>query len=388
MGSEELKGDERLRAAAELLRQSHIGPQFHGFVEGHDIAAGTTDVVVTDGFTGNVALKTGEGALKLVGELLRPGVHLERGGAAGYLLARPGLERLREWLDPRRYNGAMMLGLNGVVVKSHGGTDAEGFAHAVDVAMDMVTHRFNDRIRDGLWRNSTWRAPRCACRHAGGSPADGGGIRAVSARCWRGSAPTCPSAWSATTSSRARWTPRTPGSPSAPASAAPPGRGARDRRLHGRAAARAALEQAGVSAAEVDLVVLATSTPDQAFPATAVRVQAALGIQAASASTSRRRAAASSTRSRSPTPSMPLGHGRAALVIGSEVYSRILDWTDRGTCVLFGDGAGAVLLRGSPGPAAGEGRGILSTHLHAEGRHGDILYVDGAVGRPERPGTW
>ncbi|HEY0420811.1 MAG TPA: hypothetical protein VGC80_14940, partial [Acetobacteraceae bacterium] len=70
----------------------------------------------------------------------------------GYLLARPGLERLREWLDPRRYNGAVMLGLNGVVVKSHGGADAQGFAHAVDVAMDMVVHRFNDGIRDGLAR--------------------------------------------------------------------------------------------------------------------------------------------------------------------------------------------------------------------------------------------
>ena len=73
----------------------------------------------------------------------------------GDLLARPALDRLREWMDPRRYNGAILLGLNGVVVKSHGGTDALGFAHAVDVAMDMVTHGFNDRIREGLARLST-----------------------------------------------------------------------------------------------------------------------------------------------------------------------------------------------------------------------------------------
>ncbi len=152
VGSEELKGDERLRVASELLRASHVGPQFRGFVEGHDIAAGTTDVVVTDGFTGNIALKTGEGALRLVGDLLKQVFTSSLGGKLGYLLARPGLERLREWLDPRRYNGAMMLGLNGVVVKSHGGTDAEGFAHAVDVAMDLVTHRFNERIRDALSR--------------------------------------------------------------------------------------------------------------------------------------------------------------------------------------------------------------------------------------------
>jgi glycerol-3-phosphate acyltransferase PlsX len=152
VGSEELKGDDTVREAAEILRASHIAPQFHGFVEGHDIAAGTVDVVVTDGFTGNVALKTGEGALKLIGEFLRQVFSGSIAGKIAYLLVRPGLDRLREWLDPRRYNGAVMVGLNGVVVKSHGGTDAQGFAHAVDVAMDMVTHRFNDRIREDLAR--------------------------------------------------------------------------------------------------------------------------------------------------------------------------------------------------------------------------------------------
>ena len=152
VGSEELKGDDRVRQAAEILKSSHIAPQFHGFVEGHDIGAGTTDVIVTDGFTGNVALKTGEGALKLVGDLLKQIFRSSLAARLAYLLARPGLDRMRLWLDPRRYNGAVMLGLNGVVVKSHGGADAEGFAHALDVAMDMVAHRFNERIRDGLGR--------------------------------------------------------------------------------------------------------------------------------------------------------------------------------------------------------------------------------------------
>jgi glycerol-3-phosphate acyltransferase PlsX len=150
VGTEELKGDDRLRGAADVLRASHLASAYHGFVEGHDIAAGTTDVIVTDGFTGNIALKTGEGALKLMGQLLRQVFSAGIASRIGYLLARPGLDRLREWLDPRRYNGAVMLGLSGVVVKSHGGTDALGFAHAVDVAMDMVVHRFNDRIREGL----------------------------------------------------------------------------------------------------------------------------------------------------------------------------------------------------------------------------------------------
>ncbi len=150
IGSEELKGDDRVRQAAEVLRASHIGPQFHGFVEGDDIAGGTTDVVVTDGFTGNVALKMGEGALKLVFTLLKQVFSSSLAGRLAYVLARPGLERLREWVDPRRYNGAIMLGLNGVVVKSHGGTDAEQFAYATDVAIDMVVHKFNEHIRDGL----------------------------------------------------------------------------------------------------------------------------------------------------------------------------------------------------------------------------------------------
>ena len=151
VGSEELKGDDRVRQAADVLR-ADPGTNFYGFVEGHDIAAGTVDVVVTDGFTGNVALKTGEGALKLMRGLLKQVFTSSVPARLGYLLARPALDRLREWMDPRRYNGAILLGLNGVVVKSHGGTDAMGFAHAVDVAMDMVTHGFTQQIHTGLAR--------------------------------------------------------------------------------------------------------------------------------------------------------------------------------------------------------------------------------------------
>ncbi len=150
VGSEEQKGVESLRQAAEILRNGHLAGQFAGFVEGHDIAAGTTDIVVSDGFSGNVALKTGEGALRLMADLLRQVFRTDLASRLGYLLARPGLERLREWLDPRRYNGAVLLGLNGVVVKSHGGTDEEGFAAAVSVAADMIDHRFDRLIRAGL----------------------------------------------------------------------------------------------------------------------------------------------------------------------------------------------------------------------------------------------
>jgi glycerol-3-phosphate acyltransferase PlsX len=147
IGSEDGKGHEILNAASQILRDSPIAKQFYGFVEGHDIAGGTVDVVVTDGFTGNVALKTGEGALKLVGDLLKRVFTAGPMARLGYVLARGGLKRLKEWLDPRKYNGAVLLGLNGVVVKSHGGADAEGFAHAVDVAMDMINNDFNNKIK-------------------------------------------------------------------------------------------------------------------------------------------------------------------------------------------------------------------------------------------------
>ena len=150
IGSEEGKGDETLRQAAAALRESPIGAQFHGFVEGHDIAGGTVNVIVTDGFTGNVALKTGEGALRFVGGLIRKVFEAGPLAKMGYLFARGSLRRLKETLDPRRYNGAVLLGLNGVVVKSHGGTDALGFAHAVDVALDMTANDFNSRIAEGL----------------------------------------------------------------------------------------------------------------------------------------------------------------------------------------------------------------------------------------------
>jgi len=146
-------------------------------------------------------------------------------------------------------------------------------------------------------------------------------------------------------------------------------------------AAEAALADAGASAADVDAVILATATPDQAFPATATRVQAALGCGGFAFDVSA--ACSGFVYALSIADALiRCGQARGALVIGSEVYSRILNWQDRGTCVLFGDGAGAVLLRA----AAPGGPGILSTHLHSDGKLGDILYVDGAVGRPDKPG--
>ena len=150
-------------------------------------------------------------------------------------------------------------------------------------------------------------------------------------------------------------------------------------------AARVALADAGIDGDAVDAIILATATPDQAFPATAVRVQAAIGAKGFAFDLS---AACSGFIYALTTADalIRVGQARNVLVIGAEVYSRIMNWEDRGTCVLFGDGAGAVLLQSGTGTGGQADRGILSAHMHAQGDLGDILYVDGAVGQPDRPG--
>jgi len=150
IGSEELKGGESVREAHQRLRDGVPGLTYFGFVEGTDIGKGTVDVVVTDGFTGNVALKTAEGTAKLYSGFLRSAFKSSLLARLGYLLARPALEQMRHRLDPRRYNGAMLLGLNGIVVKSHGSSDEIGFANAIGVAHDLCVNGFLPRIREEL----------------------------------------------------------------------------------------------------------------------------------------------------------------------------------------------------------------------------------------------
>ena len=142
VGSEEQKGHEELRQAAAMLREGKHPLEFHGFIEGDDIAKGTVDVVVADGFSGNVALKTAEGTARLVTEFLRHTFKSSILAMIGYIFSRHALRKLRARLDPRRYNGAVFLGVNGIVVKSHGGSDALGFATAIGVAIDMVQYGF------------------------------------------------------------------------------------------------------------------------------------------------------------------------------------------------------------------------------------------------------
>src|SRR6202142_2470482 len=142
-------------------------------------------------------------------------------------------------------------------------------------------------------------------------------------------------------------------------------------------AARRALQRAGMSGSDLDLIVLATATPDHTFPATATKVQAQLGMTRGAAFDVQAVCTGFIYALATADSLIRTGQARTALVIGAETFSRILDWQDRGTCVLFGDGAGAVVLRGVPSNGSVAERGVLSTHLHTDGRHHDLLYVDG-----------
>ncbi|MCH7929367.1 MAG: phosphate acyltransferase PlsX [Proteobacteria bacterium] len=146
VGIEMVKGNDTVRTAAKLLQAGNLPITFYGFVEGDDITAGTVDVVVTDGFTGNVALKTAEGTARLCSQFLRTAFKQSLWSRIGYVFARRAILSLREQLDPRSHNGGTFLGLNGVVVKSHGSTDVLGFANAIDFAVDIAKEGFNDKV--------------------------------------------------------------------------------------------------------------------------------------------------------------------------------------------------------------------------------------------------
>jgi glycerol-3-phosphate acyltransferase PlsX len=150
IGMEEMKGHDEIRAAAAILKETPIPGRFLGYMEADDIPTGRADVVVTDGFTGNIALKTAEGTAKLCASFLKQAVQSSWIAKIGALLASAALKSMKNRMDPRAYNGAMLLGLQGICVKSHGGTDARGFANAINVAVQLVEHKLNDTIKDEL----------------------------------------------------------------------------------------------------------------------------------------------------------------------------------------------------------------------------------------------
>ncbi len=152
VGAEELKGHESVKRASQVLRETPLPLEFAGFVEGDGIGKGVADVIVTDGFTGNVALKTAEGIAQLAFGMLKKAFEHSALTRMGYVLAKPGLRVMRDHLDPSNHNGAVLIGLNGLVVKSHGSATAAGFATAIGVAANMVRDQLCDKISEDLKR--------------------------------------------------------------------------------------------------------------------------------------------------------------------------------------------------------------------------------------------
>jgi len=153
IGVEEVKGLEQVREAGRILREKQLpNLDYVGFVEGDDIGLGKVDVVVTEGFAGNIALKSAEGTARQIGAYLRDAMTSSIAARIGYLFARSAFAQLRERMDPRRVNGGVFLGLNGIVIKSHGGTDAQGFAAAIELGYGIVRDELLAKITAALGR--------------------------------------------------------------------------------------------------------------------------------------------------------------------------------------------------------------------------------------------
>ena len=148
VGAEDLKGHELIRTAARVLREADPDMAFKGFVEGNDISKGTVDVVVTDGFSGNIALKSAEGAARLVGRWVKEALTGTINAKFGALFMAPGLRKLKERIDPSSNNGGVFLGVNGIVVKSHGGADARGVASAINMAAGLASQPFREEVAE------------------------------------------------------------------------------------------------------------------------------------------------------------------------------------------------------------------------------------------------
>jgi glycerol-3-phosphate acyltransferase PlsX len=163
VGVEEIKGIEGVKAAGRVLRETALpNMRYHGFVEGDDLGKGTVDVIVTEGFAGNIALKTAEGTAKQIGQYMRDAINHSWMSRLGYFLARDAFRALAEKMDPGRVNGGVFVGLDGVVIKSHGGADAESYAGAIEVGYDMVRQELLGKIREMIAQANEARAPAAA----------------------------------------------------------------------------------------------------------------------------------------------------------------------------------------------------------------------------------
>eukprot|EP01036_Dinobryon_divergens_P052075 gene52075-69679_t len=262
-----MKGhDEVKEAAAMLAKASGEGFVYHGFVEGDDIGKGTVDVVVTEGFTGNIALKTAEGTARQVGTYLRNALKADIFSMLGAMLAGKALNAIRRKLDPRNINGGVFLGLNGIVIKSHGGTDEVGFKSALGLAYEMARSRLIDKISEGMQRFPAFPERgetrvsdlRSIVRGVGGYLPD----RIVTN-----------DELAKTIDTSDEWIQQRVGIKQRHIAAE--GEFTSDPAVH---AARRALDNARLSPDDIDLIIVGTTTPDYTYPATATLVQNKLGM--------------------------------------------------------------------------------------------------------------
>jgi len=377
IGVEEVKGLEPVREAGRILREAKLPDlDYVGFIEGTSIGEGVVDVVVSEGFAGNIAIKAAEGTARQFASYLRNAMQRTLMARLGYLLAR----RVRL---AARQDGSAQGERRGLPRSQR------------DRHQEPRRHRRRG-VRGG---------GRARLRHGAPRPArqDQGNARSLRAR--RGPRPGrrrgrtvtvlrsvvlgCGSYLpqrvlsnqdlAKTVDTSDEWIVQRTGIRERHIAA--PGEHTSDLAL---AAARAALADAAIDAQSIDLIVLATSTPDNTFPATAVSVQAGLGLTQGAAFDLQAVCSGFVYALATVDGLLRAGTFKRALVIGAETFSRILDWNDRGTCVLFGDGAGALVLEAQPQPGTRADRGILTSHLRSDGRHKMKLYVDGG---PSSTGT-
>ena len=318
-------------------------------------------------------------------------------GRLAYLLLRgtPGFVGMRTKMDVRNVNGGVFLGLEGIVIKSHGGTDAVGMARAIDLGYAMVRDELLGKIprhaRAGLGRPAHQRA-------CGPFPSAGprghqdkrhvtdklsGPLRSVVV----GVGSFLPANVVTNKQLEERvatsdeWIVQRTGITRRHIAAAD-----ETTSTIGLKAARAALDNAGLTSADIDLVIVATSTPDYTFPSVATQIQAGLGMTHGAAFDVQAVCSGFVFAVATADKFLVSGSHKRALVVGAETFSRLLDWEDRTTCVLFGDGAAALVFEARPGTGDVADRGVLTSHLRSDGRHRSKLYVDGGPSSTQTTG--
>ena len=347
IGVEEIKGVEQVKEAGRILRDSKLPLVYAGLRrrrrhrQGHGRCGRHRRLHRQHRAEGRRRHRQAAGDLSEAVPDRAPGSR-----SSERFLASGAFKALRDRMDPRKHNGGVFLGLNGVVVKSHGGTDALGFATAIDVALDMVRNDLVSKIKTDVEVMNALHQAGGAARQATGTNDMNQPPMAVRRSVIAGCGSALPQRvmtnadMSKVVDTSDEWIVERTG-----IHARHIANDSETTRTLGVEAARRALDHAGLTADAVDLIILATSTPDQTFPATATLVQADLGITRGAAFDVQAVCSGFVYALSVADAMIKSGQAECVLVIGSETFSRILDWTDRTTCVLFGDGAGAMVLK-------------------------------------------